>query len=115
MTPTIVLCECIVQQCYLFFVKLCFDNIMSIIMKVSYMKSNNTKYAIVFEIFVKLFKIQVGVNFYIFFNVHFCTLTLKMQRLFFSIHVHVCIYVFNLQAHISFMYRYILYLLVLHV
>jgi hypothetical protein len=41
MTPTIVLCECIVQRRYLFFVKLCFDNIMSIIMKVSYMKSNN--------------------------------------------------------------------------
>ena len=44
MTPTIVLCECIVQQRYLFFVKLCFDNIMSIIMKVSYMKNNNGKY-----------------------------------------------------------------------
>jgi hypothetical protein len=40
-TPTIVLSECIVQHRYLFFVKLCFDNIMSIIMKVSYMKSNN--------------------------------------------------------------------------
>jgi hypothetical protein len=37
----IVLCECIVQRRYLFFVKLCFDNIMSIIMKISYMKSNN--------------------------------------------------------------------------
>jgi hypothetical protein len=45
MTPTIVLCECIVQRRYLFFVKLCFDNIMSIIMKVSYMKSNNVQYA----------------------------------------------------------------------
>ena len=44
MTPTIVLCECIVQRRYLFFVKLCFDNIMSIIMKVSYMKSNNILY-----------------------------------------------------------------------
>jgi len=44
MTPTIVLCECIVQRRYLFFVKLGFDNIMSIIMKVSYMKSNNTRY-----------------------------------------------------------------------
>ena len=44
MTPTIVLCECIVQRHYLFFVKLCFDNIMSIIMKVSYMKSNNIVY-----------------------------------------------------------------------
>ena len=44
MTPTIVLCECIVQRRYLFFVKLCFDNIMSIIVKVSYMKSNNNKY-----------------------------------------------------------------------
>jgi hypothetical protein len=31
----------IVQRRYLFFVKLCFDNIMSIIMKISYMKSNN--------------------------------------------------------------------------
>jgi hypothetical protein len=41
MTPTIVLYECIVQRRYVFFVKLCFDNIMSIIMKVSYMKSNN--------------------------------------------------------------------------
>jgi hypothetical protein len=29
------------QRRYLFFVKLCFDNIMSIIMKVSYMKSND--------------------------------------------------------------------------
>ena len=44
MTPTTVLCECIVQRRYLFFVKLCFDNIMSIIMKVSYMKSNNREY-----------------------------------------------------------------------
>ena len=44
MTPTIVLCECIVQRRYLFFVKLCFDNIMSIIVKVSYMKSNNREY-----------------------------------------------------------------------
>jgi hypothetical protein len=33
MTPTIVLCECRVQWRYLFFVKLCFDNTMSIIMK----------------------------------------------------------------------------------
>ena len=41
-----VLCECIVQRCYLFFVKLHFDNIMSIIMKVSYMKSNNEKYTL---------------------------------------------------------------------
>jgi hypothetical protein len=40
----IVLCEYIVQQRYLFFVKLCFDNIMSIIMKVSYMKSNNARH-----------------------------------------------------------------------
>ena len=49
MTPTIaliVLCTRIVQQRYLFFVKLCFDNIMSIIMKVSYMKSNNYQYHI---------------------------------------------------------------------
>jgi hypothetical protein len=38
------LCECIVQRRYLFFVRLCFDNIMSIIMKVSYMKSNNCMY-----------------------------------------------------------------------
>ena len=44
MTPTIVLCECIVQRRYLFFVKLCFDNIMSIIMKVSCMKSTNPEY-----------------------------------------------------------------------
>jgi hypothetical protein len=44
MTPTIVLYECIVQRRYLFFVKLCFDNIMSIIMKVSYMKSNTYIY-----------------------------------------------------------------------
>jgi hypothetical protein len=44
MTPTIVLCECIVQRRYLFFVKLCFDNIMSIIMTVSYMKSYNCSY-----------------------------------------------------------------------
>ena len=47
MTPTIaliVLCTRIVQQRYLFFVKLCFDNIISIIMKVSYMKNNNVKY-----------------------------------------------------------------------
>ena len=33
------LCECIVQRRYLFFVKLYFDNSMSITMKVSYMKS----------------------------------------------------------------------------
>jgi competence transcription factor ComK len=32
------------QPRYLFFVKLCFNNIMSIIMKVSYMKSNNNQY-----------------------------------------------------------------------
>ena len=44
MTPTIVLYECIVQRRYLFFVELCFDNIMSIIMKVSYMKSINIIY-----------------------------------------------------------------------
>jgi hypothetical protein len=44
MTPTIVLYECIVQRRYLFFAKLCFDNIISIIMKVSYMKSNTYIY-----------------------------------------------------------------------
>jgi hypothetical protein len=44
MTPTTALCECIVQRRYLFFVQLCFDDIMSIIMNVSYMKSNNNKY-----------------------------------------------------------------------
>jgi hypothetical protein len=35
-TPAIVPCERIVQRRYLFFAKLCFDNIMSITMKVSY-------------------------------------------------------------------------------
>ena len=44
MTPTIVLSECILQRRYLFFANLGFDNIMSIKMKVSYMKINNKQY-----------------------------------------------------------------------
>jgi hypothetical protein len=42
--------ECFVQRRYLSFVKLCFDNIMSNIMKVSYMKSNKYIYCTSAEI-----------------------------------------------------------------
>ena len=62
MTPTIVLCECIVQRRCLFFVKLCFDNIMSIIMKVSYMKSNNYRYHHLPKTFIRELWSQVNVE-----------------------------------------------------
>jgi hypothetical protein len=64
MTPTIVLCEYIVQRCYLFFVKLCFDNIMSIIMKVSYMKSNNARHVEYGLVHLQLVKVSIALYFY---------------------------------------------------
>ena len=55
MTPTLVLCECIVQRRYLIFVKLCFDNSMAIIMKVSYMNCINLCYLYLIKYYVPIY------------------------------------------------------------
>jgi hypothetical protein len=65
MTPTIVLYEYIVQRRYLLFVKLCFDNIMSIIMKVSYMKSNNARHVEYGLIHLQPVKVSIALYFII--------------------------------------------------